>query len=230
MTWERIDDYWGFDEKFPGEPTALSSTASRAVADEGSRPLTWRPMRARARSTTSARPGTASDLESIDDIESLQASNPELQYYERLFRAETVAGFAVTKVKPFERHPRAPGDANGPRPRDHEQRLLQGARGVEAGGHAIGLYSGRVSHPVRAVAGRAAGLLQLRPGGRRAAARRGWLSTRRRRRPLNGPLRLCGRAATLGFFELQAAYWRDIGVSGRDQSHGGTAQPTWRWR
>ena len=95
-------------------------------------------------------------------------------------------------------------------------------------GEAPSASTRRVSHPVRAVAGRDTGLLQLRPGGARAAARRGWLSTRHDGVRLSVPFDVW-EGRDLGFFELQAASLGATSAS-RSRSIPWRARPTWRWR
>ena len=97
MVWNKIDDYWGFDEKFPDnrlpyldevraifmkEPAArLAAIRTRQVDHLGS-------------------PGNT-QINSIDDFKSLRDSNPELQFFKRVFRCETCIGFNLAN-KPFD--------------------------------------------------------------------------------------------------------------------------------
>ena len=97
MVWHRVDDYWGFDEKFPEnrlpyidevraifmkEPAArIAALRTRQVDHLGS-------------------PGN-SQINSIDDSRALRDSNPELQFFRRVFRCETCIGFNIAN-KPFD--------------------------------------------------------------------------------------------------------------------------------
>ena len=97
MVWNRIDDYWGFDEKFPDnrlpyldevraifmkEPAArLAAIRTRQVDHLGS-------------------PGNT-QINSVDDFNSLRESNPELQFFRRVFRCETCIGFNIGN-EPFD--------------------------------------------------------------------------------------------------------------------------------
>ena len=97
MVWNKIDDYWGFDEKFPDnrlpyidevraifmkEPAArIAAIRTRQVDHLGS-------------------PGN-SQINSVDDANALRKSNPELQFFRRVFRCETCIGFNIGN-KPFD--------------------------------------------------------------------------------------------------------------------------------
>ena len=97
MVWNRVDDYWGFDEKFPEnrlpyidevraifmkEPAArIAAVRTRQIDHLGS-------------------PGNT-QINSIDDANALRKSNPELQFFRRVFRCETCIGFNLGN-KPFD--------------------------------------------------------------------------------------------------------------------------------
>ena len=97
MVWNRVDDYWGFDEKFPDnrlpyidevraifmkEPAArIAAIRTRQVDHLGS-------------------PGNT-QINSIDDANALRKSNPELLFFRRVFRCETCIGFNIAN-KPFD--------------------------------------------------------------------------------------------------------------------------------
>ena len=97
MVWNKIDDYWGFDEKFPDnrlpyidevraifmkEPAArIAAIRTRQVDHLGS-------------------PGN-SQINSVDDANALRKSNPELQFFRRVFRCETCIGFNIHN-EPFD--------------------------------------------------------------------------------------------------------------------------------
>ena len=97
MVWNKIDDYWGFDEKFPDnrlpyidevraifmkEPAArLAAIRTRQVDHLGS-------------------PGNT-QINSVDDANALRKSNPELQFFRRVFRCETCIGFNIHN-EPFD--------------------------------------------------------------------------------------------------------------------------------
>ena len=97
MVWNRVDDYWGFDEKFPEnrlpyidevraifmkEPAArIAAVRTRQIDHLGS-------------------PGNT-QINSIDDANALRKSNPELQFFRRVFRCETCIGFNIGN-KPFD--------------------------------------------------------------------------------------------------------------------------------
>ncbi len=97
MVWNRVDDYWGFDEKFPDnrlpyidevraifmkEPSArIAAIRTRQVDHLGS-------------------PGNT-QINSIDDANALRKSNPELLFFRRVFRCETCIGFNIAN-KPFD--------------------------------------------------------------------------------------------------------------------------------
>ena len=97
MVWNKVDDYWGFDEKFPEnrlpyidevraifmkEPAArIAAVRTRQIDHLGS-------------------PGNT-QINSIDDANALRKSNPELQFFRRVFRCETCIGFNLGN-KPFD--------------------------------------------------------------------------------------------------------------------------------
>ena len=97
MVWNKIDDYWGFDEKYPDnrlpyidevraifmkEPAArIAAIRTRQVDHLGS-------------------PGN-SQINSVDDANALRKSNPELQFFRRVFRCETCIGFNIAN-EPFD--------------------------------------------------------------------------------------------------------------------------------
>ena len=97
MVWNKVDDYWGFDEKFPDnrlpyidevraifmkEPAArIAAIRTRQVDHLGS-------------------PGNT-QINSVDDANALRKSNPELQFFRRVFRCETCIGFNIAN-EPFD--------------------------------------------------------------------------------------------------------------------------------
>ena len=97
MVWNKVDDYWGFDEKFPDnrlpyidevraifmkEPAArIAAIRTRQVDHLGS-------------------PGNT-QINSVDDANALRESNPELQFFRRVFRCETCIGFNIAN-RPFD--------------------------------------------------------------------------------------------------------------------------------
>ena len=97
MVWNKVDDYWGFDEKFPEnrlpyidevraifmkEPAArIAAVRTRQIDHLGS-------------------PGNT-QINSIDDANALRKSNPELLFFRRVFRCETCIGFNLGN-KPFD--------------------------------------------------------------------------------------------------------------------------------
>ncbi|MDE0449639.1 MAG: ABC transporter substrate-binding protein [Spirochaetaceae bacterium] len=206
MTWERVDDYWGFDEKFPENRLPYIDSVLAVLMKESAAHLAA--MRTRKIDFLGA-VGT-SQISSIDDIDSLQASNPELQYYERLFRAETVAGFAVTK-EPFSdiRVRRAMQMALDLETMNND--YFKGRAEWKPEG-AIGLYSGGYHTPFEQWPAEIQGYYSYDPEGAErlldeAGYPRGDDGIR-----LTVPFDVW-EGRDLGFFELQAAYWRDIGVS-----------------
>ena len=206
MTWERVDDYWGFDEKFPENRLPYIDSVLAVLMKESAAHLAA--MRTRKIDFLGA-VGT-SQISSIDDIDSLQASNPELQYYERLFRAETVAGFAVTK-EPFSdiRVRRAMQMALDLETMNND--YFKGRAEWKPEG-AIGLYSGVYHTPFEQWPAELQGYYSYDPEGAErlldeAGYPRGDDGIR-----LTVPFDVW-EGRDLGFFELQAAYWRDIGVS-----------------
>ncbi len=206
MTWERVDDYWGFDEKFPENRLPYLDSVQAVRMLEPAAHL----AAVRTRQIDFLGNVGTTQISSIDDIDSLQASNPELQYHTRLFRAETVAGFAVTK-EPF-------SDIR-------VRRAMQMALDLETmnddyfKGRAewkpegmIGLYSGVYHTPFEEWPAELQGYYSYDPAGAErlldeAGYPRGADGTR-----LTVPFDVW-EGRDLGFFELQAAYWRDIGVN-----------------
>ena len=96
FTWERVDNYWDFDEKFPENRLPYIDSVQAVVMREPAARI----AAVRSRQIDFLDGAGTSYITSVDDIESLQASNPELQYYERKFRSETSVGLAVT-MEPF---------------------------------------------------------------------------------------------------------------------------------
>ena len=97
MTWERVDDYWGFDEKFPENRLPYIDSVQGVLMKE---PATHMAA-VRSRKIDSLSNNGTAQIVSMDDIDNLQASNPELQYYERLVPLpKRVVGLAVT-MEPF---------------------------------------------------------------------------------------------------------------------------------
>ena len=108
MTWERIDDYWGFGREVSREPTAyldsvqavlMKETAAHLAADAHAQDRLPSACRAPLRSPR------------CTTLKTCRPAIPSCSTTSGCSAPETVAGFAVTKERSA--HPRAPRDANG---------------------------------------------------------------------------------------------------------------------
>ena len=84
-TYTRIDDYWGFDEKFPDNRLPYADQIESLLVNDSSTRLSLM----RSGQAEFMGWGMNSHLSSVDQALSLQATNPELQFSTFSFRAET---------------------------------------------------------------------------------------------------------------------------------------------
>ena len=206
FTWERVDNYWDFDEKFPENRLPYIDSVQAVVMREPAARI----AAVRARQIDFLDGAGTSYITSVDDIESLQASNPELQYYERKFRSETSVGLAVT-MEPF----------NDIRVRHAMQMALdlETMNNDYFNGRAdwkpegmIGVTSGAYHTPFEEWPPELQGYYSYDPEGAErlldeAGYPRGADGIR-----FTVPFDTHG-GRDPGFIELQAAYWREIGVA-----------------
>ena len=206
MTWERVDDYWGFDEKFPENRLPYIDSVQGVLMKE---PATHMAA-VRSRKIDSLSNNGTAQIVSMDDIDNLQASNPELQYYKRLFRAETVGGFAVT-MEPFSdirvRHAMQMAlDLETMNDDYFKGRAEWKPEGL------IGVYSGKYHTPFEQWPAELQGYYSYDTVGAErlldeAGYPRGADGVR-----FTVPWDVW-EGRDLGYFELAAAYWREIGVT-----------------
>ena len=90
MTWTKNEDYWGFDEKFPDNRLPYIDEV-RAIFME--KPARIAAIRTRQVDHLGSLGN--SQINSVDDFKSLRDSNPELQFFRRVFRCETCIGFNI---------------------------------------------------------------------------------------------------------------------------------------
>ena len=84
-TYTRIDDYWGFDEKFPDNRLPYADRIESLLVNDPSTMLSLM----RSGQAEFMGWGMNSHLSSVDQALSLQGTNPELQFSTFSFRAET---------------------------------------------------------------------------------------------------------------------------------------------
>ncbi len=206
LTWERVDNYWDFDEKFPENRLPYIDSVQGVVIREPAARL----AAVRARKIDFLDGAGTAFITSTDEIVSLQASNPELAYHKRQFRSETSVGLAVT-MEPF----------NDIRVRHAMQMALdlETMNNDYFNGHAdwkpegmIGVTSGPYHTPFEEWPPELQGYYSYDPeGAERLLDEAGYP------RGADG-IRFTvpydsNQSRDLGFEELQAAYWRDIGVA-----------------
>ena len=215
MVWNKVDDYWGFDEKFPEnrlpyidevraifmkEPAArIAAVRTRQIDHLGS-------------------PGNT-QINSIDDANALRKSNPELLFFRRVFRCETCIGFNLAN-KPFDdinvrRAMQMAFDFEGMNndffdgQADWEPEALIG-RGSKAGYFTpLSEWPEEIAQYYRYDSERAEQLLD------EAGYPRGDDGIRFR---VHYDV---WEGRPLPFFDLQVAYWRDIGVEVEVRAHDG---------
>ena len=215
MVWNRIDDYWGFDEKFPDnrlpyidevraifmkEPAArIAAIRTRQVDHLGS-------------------PGNT-QINSVDDANALRKSNPELQFFRRVFRCETCIGFNIAN-EPFD-------DIN-------VRRAMQMAFDLE--GMNNDFFDGQADWEPEGLIGRGskAGYFTPMSEWPEEIAQYYRYDSERAEQLLDEAGYPRGddgirfrthydvwEGRPLPFFDLQVAYWRDIGVEVELRSHDG---------
>ena len=215
MVWNRVDDYWGFDEKFPDnrlpyidevraifmkEPAArIAAIRTRQVDHLGS-------------------PGNT-QINSIDDANALRKSNPELLFFRRVFRCETCIGFNINN-KPFD-------DIN-------VRRAMQMAFDLEAMNNDF--FDGQADWEPEGLIGRGSKAGYFTPMSewpqeiaqyyRYDSERAGQLLDEAGYPRGDDGIRFrthydVWEGRPLPFFDLQVAYWRDIGVEVELRPHDG---------
>ena len=147
VTWDKNPDYWRFDEKFPENRLPYFDQIRALIMPEVSTYISA----LRTGQIDYIGSSSATELRSIDQLESLQRTNPELVVYPFTLGSNSQVGMN-TQVEPFSGYPGTQGDADGPQPRRDQPGVLPGLRGCHPpGGVEPHLDRG---DPVRRVAGR----------------------------------------------------------------------------
>ena len=97
LVWRRVDNYWGFDEKFPDNRLPYIDEVRSIIIKEPAARIAA--IRSRQVDHLGIAGGTM--INDIGQVNRLRESNPELQFTPRMYRCETCIGFNTTK-KPFD--------------------------------------------------------------------------------------------------------------------------------
>ena len=88
-TYTKIDDYWGFDPKYPNNRLPYADTIEYAIVND---PTAITSLM-RSGQADIIQQGLNSHLTSVDQAVNLQKTNPDLELHPWSFRAETAIGF-----------------------------------------------------------------------------------------------------------------------------------------
>ena len=97
VTWDKNPDYWGFDEKFPDNRLPYFDQIRALIMPETTTYLSA----LRTGQIDYIGPITATQLRSIDQLESLQRTNPELVAYPFAQRSDNGVGMNI-QLEPFD--------------------------------------------------------------------------------------------------------------------------------
>ena len=97
VTWDKNPDYWGFDEKFPDNRLPYFEQIRALIMPETTTYLSA----LRTGQIDYVGPITATQLRSIDQLESLQRTNPELVAYPFAQRSDNGVGMNI-QLEPFD--------------------------------------------------------------------------------------------------------------------------------
>ena len=97
VTWDKNPDYWGFDEKFPDNRLPYFDQIRALIMPETTTYLSA----LRTGQIDYIGPMTVTQLRSLDQLESLQRTNPELVVYPFANRSDNAVGMNI-QVEPFD--------------------------------------------------------------------------------------------------------------------------------
>ena len=115
-TWTRNPAYWGYDEKYPENRLPYVDEVRALHMPEAATYLS---------AVRTRKVDTGYRLSSLDQVDSLQRSNPEMQLYTLYTRSNDTWGHERSRGALW-RHQGTQGDADGARPGDSQHHVLQG--------------------------------------------------------------------------------------------------------
>ena len=97
VTWRRVPDYWGFDEKFPNNRLPYVDEVNVLIMPDAAARI------AALRSGQLDMLGTVGDtqLRSLDQVENLRKTDPDINMWELTFRSDNAFRFITVSRPPF---------------------------------------------------------------------------------------------------------------------------------
>ena len=178
MTWVKNPDYWGHDEKYPENRLPYVDELVRLMMPDQA----TRISAMRTGQIDYLGHNTNGRFTTVDPVESLQRTNPELRVNAMYFSGGGEQCLQRDQAS-LRRHPRAARHTDGGRPRYDQQHLLQGLDAAGTHGGVTAVH--RKCDSVCGVARGGQAVLPVRPGSCREAPRRGRVSARRRWHPIH---------------------------------------------